>query len=440
VDGWLIERGIAPVDTFERGSPSELPRSAEVVVVGGGAAGVCAAYELAQRGREVLLLERGTLCSGSSYGNAAFIAPSRSLPLGAPGVILKSLRWMLEPHGVFRLRPRPDPELVRWLWAFRRSCREAAAHHSALVVRDLTRESLEMYEAYAAAFDFGFHRAGLLELFRTPDGQAAAEVESRRLSEIDVITSLLAVGEVRERLPMVSPSVTGALYCAEDAHIDPPVFVHRLAVEAQKLGVIISTGTEMLRVEPERGRIRMLHTNRGAIEADTVVLANGAWAARIGHRLGLRLLIEPAKGYAFQVDGFGGERPSLPLIFNEARITVTPLKDGVRITSKLDLVGFNTAMRGSRISAIPEAATDYVSLPAKRQITERWTGFRPLTPDGLPLVGHAPGISNLILAVGGGRMGLALAPVMGRLVGRIHDRRNDHPHLDDLAVDRFGPA
>jgi D-amino-acid dehydrogenase len=116
------------------------------------------------------------------------------------------------------------------------------------------------------------------------------------------------------------------------------------------------------------------------------------------------------------------------------------MKDGVRITSKLDLVGFNTAMRGSRISAIPEAATDYVRLPAKRQITERWTGFRPLTPDGLPLVGRAPGASNLILAVGGGRMGLALAPVMGRLIGCIVDRRNEHPHLEDLAVDRFGSA
>ena len=122
-------------------------------------------------GRQVLLLERGSLCSGSSHGNAAFIAPSRSLPLGAPGVIGKSLRWMLEPHGAFRLRPRLDPELARWLWAFRSSCHEAAAHHSALVIRDLTRESLEMYEAYAATFDFGFRRAGLLELFRTPDGR-----------------------------------------------------------------------------------------------------------------------------------------------------------------------------------------------------------------------------------------------------------------------------
>jgi D-amino-acid dehydrogenase len=112
----------------------------------------------------------------------------------------------------------------------------------------------------------------------------------------------------------------------------------------------------------------------------------------------------------------------------------------VRITAKLDLVGFDTAMRGSRVAAIPEAATRYVRLPAERQLTESWSGFRPLTPDGLPLVGRAPNVSNLILAVGGGRMGLALAPVMARLVDRVVHRRVDHPHLADLAVDRFGSA
>jgi D-amino-acid dehydrogenase len=347
---------------------------------------------------------------------------------------------MLEPQGAFRLRPRPDPELVRWLLEFRSSCREAAAHRSGLVVRDLTRESLELYEEYAAVFDFGFQRAGLLELFRTPDGQAAAEAESRRLAAIDVVTALLAAGEVRQRLPMVSSSVTGALHCAEDAHIDPPVFVHGLAAEAQKHGVIVATGTELLRAEPEGGRIRVLHTTRGTTEAGTVVLANGAWATRIGRRLGLRLLIEPAKGFAFQIDGLDGQRPALPLLLNEARTTVTPMKQGVRITAKLDLVGFDTGMRGRRVSAIPEAATGYLRLPARPTVSERWSGFRPLTPDGLPLVGRAPGVGNLILAVGGGRMGLALAPVMGRLVCGIVERRDDHPHLDALLVDRFGSA
>jgi D-amino-acid dehydrogenase len=398
------------------------------------------AYELARQGREVLLLERDTICSGSSYGNAAFVAPSRSLPLGAPGVIRKSLRWMLEPHGVFRLRPRPDPELVRWLWAFRRSCREAAAHRSAVVVRDLTRESLELYEDYAGAFDFGFQRAGLLELFRTPDGEAAARAESQRLDEIGVATVLLGPAEARERLPMVSPSVTGALFCAEDAHLDPQAFVHGLAAEAQKLGLSVATGTEMVRFELDRGRIRALHTNRGTTGAGTVVLANGAWAARLGRPLGLRLLIEPAKGFAFQIDDVDGERPALPLLLSEARTTITPMKRGLRITSKLDLVGFDTTMRGRRVSAIPEAAAHYVRLPATRHVMEQWTGFRPLTPDGVPLVGRAPGVGNLILAVGGGRMGLALAPVMGRLVGEIVERRVDHPHLEALAVDRFGSA
>jgi D-amino-acid dehydrogenase len=423
--------------TLTPATDAPLKQSAEVVIIGGGAAGVCCAYELARRGRDVLLLERGDLCAGSSYGNAALVAPSRSLPLGGPGVIGQSLRWLLEPRGAFRLRPRADAELARWLLAFRRSCSDGAALHAAVVVRDLTRESLAVYEELAGSLEFGFRKRGLLELFRTPTGRAAAEAEARRLAAIGVETTLLDTPGVAKMLPNVDSSVLGALWCAEDAHLDPPLFVRRLAAEAERYGAVLETHTEVVRLRTDRDRIDTLETSRGTIRPETVVLANGAWAARTGRALGLRLLIEPAKGYSFQLDCLDGDRPAVPLILSEARTTVTPIGDGVRVTSKLDLVGFDASVRGRRVAAIPQAVDAYVRLPSQRKLTETWCGFRPLTPDGLPLVGRTPTYANLVLAAGGGRMGLALAPVMARLVAQTLGGVSDHPHLRELTADRF---
>lgn len=412
--------------------------AAEVVVVGGGAAGVCCAYELAQRGREVVLLERDVLCSGSSYGNAAFVAPSRSFPLSAPGVIGKSLRWLLERDGHFRLRPRPDPDLARWLLAFRRCCTDEAAHRSAVVVRDLVRESLERLEAYSAGVEFGFRRAGLLDLYRSPEGEAYAGALAKKLAGIGVVTQRLTPAEVRERVPIVDSEVRGGLYCAEDAHVDPPAFVRALAAEAVRSGVRIEAGTEVVRLERHGDRVTGVETSRGRIDAGTIVLANGAWAAVTGRELGLRFLIEPGKGYSLQLEGFDGEQPDLPLLLLERLTTLTPLGAGARVTAKLDLAGFDGSARGRRVRAIPDALSLYLRVPEHVRVTETWAGFRPLPPDGLPLVGRAPGISNLVLSIGGGRMGLALAPAMGRLVAGIVAGDDDHPHLASLAPARFG--
>jgi D-amino-acid dehydrogenase len=406
-------------------------------VVGGGAAGVCSAYELAQRGHEVLLLERDALCAGSSYGNAAFLAPSRSLPLAAPGVIRKSLRWMVEPQGAFRLRPRPDRELARWLLLFRRSCSDEVARHAALVIRDLTRESLGLFESYATRLDFGLRRNGLLELFRSEDGQTAVRGDARRLSAIGVETLLLDLSGARDLVPALDDSVGGALFSAEDAHLDPPAFVRELGRAAAEDGVRIETGIEVTRLERRGSSIGAVETSQGTVTAETVVLANGAWAARTGRALGLRFMIEPAKGYSFRLVGLDGSRPELPLIMIETRTTLTPIGSDARVTGKLDLVGFDTAARGRRVTAIPETIRPYLRVPAGVHVVETWSGFRPLTPDGLPLVGRAPGLANLVLAIGGGRMGLATAPSMGRMAAQVVDGDESHPSLPALDPGRF---
>jgi D-amino-acid dehydrogenase len=400
----------------------------EVIVIGGGAVGTACAYYLARAGRRVRLLERGDLCSGSSHGNARFVPPSRSVPLSVPGVIAKTLRGMRDPNSSFRLKPRLDRELAAWLWHFRAACNTETVDRTTAITLDLIRRSLSHYEQLAGpdGLEFGFRRNGLLALFRSEEGRAAALEEGEVLRRHGVASELLDAAAVRGLEPRIRADVAGAVLFPEDADVDPPRLVRELAHGAEAAGASIETGTEVVALRRQGGTITEIETNRGSITPGLVVLANGAWAARTAATLGVRLLIQPAKGYGFALsaDKEGG---TVPLYFSETRTTLTPMTSGSWVTGKLDLLGFDASSGGRRVAAIPDTARRYVDV-GDVDVLERWFGYRPLTPDGLPIIGFHPTARNLIFAVGHGRLGIALAPVTGHLVSEL--AAGNDPPLD----------
>ena len=155
----------------------------DVLVIGGGVIGVCSAYFLAQRGCAVTLVERGEICSGSSYGNSGLIVPSHSVPLAAPGVLSQGLRWLLDPVSPFYIKPRLDLDLVRWLWWFQQACREEPMRKGIPVLRDLSNASLELYRGLAdqGELEFGFGQKGWMQIFRSESLLAKALAEARLL-------------------------------------------------------------------------------------------------------------------------------------------------------------------------------------------------------------------------------------------------------------------
>lgn len=209
----------------------------EVVVVGGGVVGVCCAYFLARAGQRVRLFERADLCSDSSYGNAGLVAPGRSLPLSMPGAIGKALRGDSDPDGQFRLKPRPDRELAAWLWRFRKACRPETVRRATILIRNLTRRSLALYEQLANVdgLEFGFRRR-VLVLFRTTEGRTAYIAEAETMGEYGVASEPLDSQAVRRLEPRVAPEVAGGVLYPEDSHLDPPRFLQELARRAAPSG------------------------------------------------------------------------------------------------------------------------------------------------------------------------------------------------------------
>ena len=228
----------------------------------------------------------------------------------------------------------------------------------------------------------------------------------------------------------------GAIFYPDDAHCDPLRFVTAVGEAAVAAGARVRSRVEAFSLLARGGRVEGVRTNVGTIRAETVVVAAGAWSPPLARSVGVRLPVVGGKGYHIDLASRAGD-PRVPVYLHEARVIVTPLRDRVRMSGTLELSGLDLLVDRRRLATVARAGQRSISGLDQRPEIGVWRGLRPCSPDGLPIVGPAPGIPNLILATGHGMMGLTLATVTGRIVG---DLVSGEPPLDDpapLAPDRF---
>ena len=206
-----------------------MKKDVDVLVIGGGVIGICSAHYLAAAGRRVTVVERGEIGSGCSYGNSGLIVPSHSVPLSAPGTVLKGLKWMFDPESPFYIKPRLDLDLLSWLWKFRGCCNRGHLNRAAPLIRDLSLESLRLYHELAALGDlhFGFEQRGVLALYNSRKGLAEGVEEAHFLQGIGIEVEVLSAEQVRAKEPNVHITALGGVYYAQDAHLTPARFVSR---------------------------------------------------------------------------------------------------------------------------------------------------------------------------------------------------------------------
>lgn len=411
-----------------------MPREADVLVIGGGVVGVSSAWYLASRGRGVTLLDRGGIASGCSHGNAGLVVPSHSIPLAAPGVLGKGLRWMCDPGSPFYIKPRLDLDLALWLWRFVRSCRRDRVRRAIPLLRDLSRASLALFEALAVGTEFGLTKRGLLLVYRSARGFEEGREEAHVLSEAGLAVRVLEAP--RDLVPALREGTAGGVHYLEDAHLDPLRFVRQIAARAERKGVEILTEAEVLGFGRSRGRIETVRTRRGDFRPAEVVLAAGSWSPQLARGLGLRIPIQPGKGYSVTAPS-PPDPPRIPLILCEARVAVTPIGNLLRFAGTMELAGMDLSINRRRVEAIRRAARKYLSGADGLESAEVWRGLRPCTPDGLPVLGRPAGFANLIVAAGHAMIGLSLGPVTGLVVSQMACGERPPFDLSLLSPDRF---
>jgi D-amino-acid dehydrogenase len=406
----------------------------EVVVVGGGAIGVCCALELARRGAEVTLLERGgELASGASSGNAGLLCPSHSAPIANPDSLRKGLRWMLSPDSPFFLRPRPS--VAPWLARFVKASTASRAAEGTRIIRELSLAGLELHAAWAAdGLASGFERRGILNVYET---QAAFAHARAHADGVGVPAQVLDSAETQALEPAVGERIAGGVYYPDEAHCDPLAFVYAAGRAAKEAGATIETDVEVQALR-RSGAGLAVDTNRGSMHARTVVLAAGAWSSRLAAPLGVLLPQEGGKGYHVDLVT-APDDPKIPLSLDEAHVIATPLPGCLRLSGTLELSGLDTSISRTRVDAIRDAAARVLALDPEREELEVWAGLRPCTPDGLPVIGRPEHVEPLILATGHARKGLSLSPITGKLVAELCAGEPTSLDLQPLSPDRFRP-
>ena len=417
-----------------------MKKDTEVLVIGGGAVGICCAHYLREAGKEVTLVEKGDICSGASYGNAGLVVPSYSVPLAAPGVISQCMRWIGDPESPFYIKPSLRPSFFRWLWKFRGACNLRHVRKSIPVLYHLTRKSLQLFEdlAHLAELDFGFQQKGLLELFRTGEGLEKAKKNFQMLQSYGIEADVLAKADVEKLMGGLETRVVGGIFSHGDAHLMPDRFVKQLGAYEAGQGVHLATQVEVIGFQTSGRRVTKVHTTKGDISVKEVVLAGGAWSREIARQLGVHLMIEPAKGYSITFKK--PERcPEMPCTFAEAYVVMSPMEDTVRFAGTLELVGFDQRINRRKVAAILKAVSAYVPGldPANLELVEIWEGLRPCSPDGLPVIDRIGSRENVVVAGGHGMLGISLAPATGKLVSQLMTGKTPFMDATPLRIARF---
>jgi D-amino-acid dehydrogenase len=384
------------------------------VVVGGGVIGVSTAYYLAQRGQRVTLLEQGELCSGSSQGNAGQVTPGH-LPLPQPGTLVRNLRWLLNSKSPLYVAPRLDVGLLRWLWRFQLACNSSHMREATEVLCRLGAASNELFDELRDSLEIPYHQPGRMEVCRGERCFAAACEEADLLEEFGFESQRLRGPAVREFEPALQADVAGAVYYPRSGYCNPETFVLRLAEAAQQLGVTLVTNKQVTDLCVENGRLTSVAAGDEIWEADAFALTCGAWAPQLARRLHLALPVQPGKGYHLDIER-PESCPRYPVVLMEERIFVSPLNDFLRLAGTMEFSGFNLQPRPQRLEMLAVGAGRYFPEVPHATVHSRWCHLRPMTPDGLPILGRAPEVGNVWIATGHGMLGFTQGPITGKLI------------------------
>jgi len=393
-----------------------------VVVVGAGVIGLACAYSLRKRGRDVIVLDKGEPGGACSKGNAGWITPSISAPIPAPGLTLPSLRWLLQSDSPLYISPAAAPGLARWLWRFWRYCNPRDFIHGLRAVAELNRRTLSAFdELERDGVEFELHRSGMLRVFldERPMRQALAEFGHYREYGYRMPAPVRGAN-LRRLEPALSEAVTAGFVVEEEFHVRPESLVAGYADRLRQMGVEIRSGVEVTGANGARagGRLRGVETSVGLVEADEVLVAAGAWSGQVLELFGVSFPVQAGKGYSITLTD-----PELrlvrPLYLGEARVGGSPFDGATRFAGTMELSGVNETLDRRRIVGLRAGIGRYLRRPVDEGEGLEWVGMRPLTPDGLPMLGRVPGYRNLLVATGHAMLGITMAPVTGEAIADV---------------------
>jgi D-amino-acid dehydrogenase len=415
----------------------------KVVILGAGVIGVTSAWYLARAGHDVTVIDRQTgPALETSFANAGEVSPGYSAPWAAPGIPLKAMKWMFMRHAPLILNLRPDPAKLGWLARMLMNCTtEAYMTNKSRMVRiaEYSRDCLMELRA-ETGISYDERTQGTLQVFRSQkqvDG-AAKDIEVLRADGVP-FEVLDAAGCVAAEpgLAASAHKIAGGLRLPGDETGDCFKFTNRLAEMAAALGVTFRWGVTVQGIETEGGRVAGIRTDAGRFTADSYVLAMGSFSPFLAKPLGMNLPIYPLKGYSLTIPITDAGKAPVSTVMDETyKIAITRLGDRIRVGGLAEVNGFDMSLNPRRRATLEHSVADLFGGAGALEQATFWTGLRPMTPDGTPIVGRST-LPNLFLNTGHGTLGWTMSAGSGRLLADLMSGRAPEIEHADLGYARY---
>ncbi|CAP41594.1 NAD(P)/FAD-dependent oxidoreductase [Bordetella petrii] len=410
-----------------------------VIIVGAGIVGLSCALAARRRGWDVTVVDRDFEGDRASHGNAGGIAVSECVPLSLAGMGLKPLRWLLDPLGPLAVRPAHAPRLLPWYLALRKVSQPQHYARIGDALAALNRRSLADFEAMLAEIGLSgdLHKLGALTVYETSAAFEADQASWQFKRERGVRWRVVDQAELRALEPGLAPVFKHAVMLEDWAHIDDPkriVDVLREQLIARQVKLVTGEAVK-LDVEALGDRAGVMLSGGQRILGDRVVVATGAWSARLAESIGERALLESERGYNTTLPA-SAQHLRREVIFAERMFVATPLAIGLRIGGAAEFAGLQAPANYKRSAALLKLAHRY--LPGLNEANaQQWMGNRPTTADSLPVIGPSRHSKRILYAFGHGHLGLTQSATTAHLIGELLDDGQPSIDLAPYSISRF---
>ncbi|MFI8416917.1 D-amino acid dehydrogenase [Serratia sp. NPDC078593] len=413
-----------------------------VLILGSGVVGVASAWYLAKAGHEVTVIDRQEgPAMETSAANAGQISPGYAAPWAAPGVPLKAVKWMFQRHAPLAIRLDGSRFQLNWMWQMLKNCNTAhymtnkgrmvrLAEYSRDCIKALRQETGIQYEG---------RQGGTLQLFRTQQQFDNAAKDIAVLEDAGVPYQLLEASRlatVEPALAQVAHKLTGGLQLPNDETGDCQLFTQQLAKMAQQAGVTFLYNHSVDRLLVDGDQISGVQCGEQIFKADSYVVAFGSYSTALLRGL-VSIPVYPLKGYSLTIPITDGAAAPHSTVLDETyKIAITRFDQRIRVGGMAEIVGFNTELEQKRRATLEMVVRDLYPNGGQVEQATFWTGLRPMTPDGTPIVGKTS-VKNLYLNTGHGTLGWTMACGSGQLLSDLMSGISPAIPSDDLSVARY---
>ena len=414
-----------------------------VLILGSGVIGVTSGYYLARAGHRVTIVDRASgPAQDASFANSGHISPGCASPWAAPGIPLKALKWMLQrQHAPLSIAPDGTLAQLRWIWQMLRNCsqpRYAVNKERMMRLAEYSRECLRSLRE-GTGIEYESRQLGTMQIFRTDKQRDRAARDGEILRQNGVPFELLTPDEIvasEPALAAVRHKLTGAMHLPSDETGDCRLFTARLAAMAQQMGVEFKYDARIHRLVAHGDKIAGVQCGGKLLTADRYVVALGSYSTELLNGI-VDIPVYPMKGYSITVPiDDSAAAPQSAILDDTYKIAITRFDNRIRAGGMAEFAGFNKFLNPKRRQTIEMVVNDLFPGAGDTSTASFWSGLRPATPDGTPIVG-ATRLRNLFLNTGHGTLGWTMSCGSGKLLADLISGVKPEIPAADLSMARY---